>query len=131
MRFLERPFRPVDLTTTALQSFDLNSLIAQLESEPQYREKGRAGIALVRDAHVSVVLEALQKGSELRDHRAPASAMATLLSGRASFISEGGAKRVEMVPGTLVAFGADLTHALIAEENSACLIVIGGRLERG
>ncbi len=124
---LERPFRPVDLTSTPLESFDLNDLVAQLVLEPQYHEEGKAGITLARDAHVSVVLEALRKGSELREHRSPASAMVTLLSGRATFVSEAGAKRTEMIPGTLVAFASDLDHALVADEDSACLIVIGGR----
>jgi quercetin dioxygenase-like cupin family protein len=127
---IKHPFRPVDLTATPLEAFDLNDLIAQLALEPQYNAEGKAGITLVRDAHVSVVLEALRKGSELREHRAPASAMVGLLSGRATFVSEPGAKRVEMVPGTLVAFAAGLDHVLIAVEDSACLIVIGGRAGR-
>lgn len=127
---LTRPFRPVDLTATALESFDLKGLAEQLTMEPQYKEEGKAGVTLARDAHVSVVLQALRKGSELREHRAPASALATLLSGRATFVSESGSKRTEMVPGTLVAFSADLDHALVADEDSVCLIVIGGRAGR-
>jgi quercetin dioxygenase-like cupin family protein len=127
---LPRPFRPVDLTATALESFDLKGLAQQLTMEPQYNEEGKAGITLARDAHVSVVLEALRKGSELREHRAPASALATLLSGRATFVSEPGSRRTEMLPGTLVAFSADLDHALVADEDSVCLIVIGGRAGR-
>jgi quercetin dioxygenase-like cupin family protein len=124
---LTRPFRPVDLTVTALESFDLNGLAEQLTLEPQYQEEGKAGIALARDAHVSVVLEVLRQGSELREHRVPASALVTLLSGRATFVSEPGSKRTEMVPGTLVVFSAELDHALVADEDSVCLIVIGGR----
>lgn len=124
---LTRPFRPVDLTATDLESFDLNVLAEQLTMETQYKEEGKAGITLARDAQVSVVLEALRKGSELREHRAPASALVTLLSGRATFVSEPGSRRTEMVPGTLVAFSADLDHALFADEDSVCLLVIGGR----
>ncbi len=124
---LERPFRPVDLTATALESFDLNGLAAQLVVEPQYGEQGRAGVTLARDAQLAVVLEAIRKGGELRAHRAPASALVTLLSGKATFVSEAGAKRTEMVSGSLVAFAADLEHAVHADEDSVCLIVIGGR----
>jgi quercetin dioxygenase-like cupin family protein len=120
----------VDLTATALEAFDLNGLAEQLTMEPQFKEEGKAGVTLARDAHVSVVLEALRKGSELREHRAPASALVTLLSGRATFVSEPGSKRTEMVPGTLVAFTAGLDHTLVADEDSICLIVIGGRAGR-
>lgn len=130
MTQLERPFRPVDLTDTPLESFDLKGLVAQLTQERQYREEGMAGLTLARDAQISVVLQALRKGSELREHRAPASAIVTLLSGRATFTSEAGARRTQMVPGTLVAFASDLDHALVAEEDSACLLVIGGRTPR-
>lgn len=127
MSSVERPFRPVDPSATTLTSFDLHALAAQLVQDPQYEKDGRAGIALARDAHVSVVLEALRRGSELREHRAPTSAMATLISGRASFVSEGGATRTPMMPGTLVVFAAGLDHTVVAEEDSALLIVIGGR----
>ncbi len=131
MKPLSRPFRPVDMTATALESFDLRGLTEQLKLEPQYKEEGRAGVTLVRDAHVTVVLEALRKGSELREHRAPASGLVTLLSGSATFISEPGPKRTEMVPGTLVAFSAELKHALVSDEDSVCLIVIGGHAKQG
>ena len=121
-----RPFRPVDLTAAALESFDLSRLSEQLLLEPQYKE-GKAGVTLARDGRISVVFEALRRGSELREHRAPASALVILLSGRATFVSGPGPKRTRMVPGTLVVFAADLEHALVADEDSVCLIVIGGR----
>jgi len=124
---LARPFRPVDLTETDLESFDLHVLAEQLKTETQFKEEGKAGITLARDAHVSVVLEALRKGSEMREHRAPSSALVTLLSGRATFVSQPGSKRTEMIPGTLVAFSADLDHTLAAEEDRVFLLVIGGR----
>lgn len=130
MNPLERPFRPADLTETPVRSFDLHALAAQLVREPQYEAEGKAGLTLIRDAQVVLLLEALRKGSELREHRAPASAMVTLLSGRATFVSEAGAQRTELTPGTAVAFAAGLDHALLADEDSACLIVIGGRGER-
>jgi len=130
MDSLTRPFRPVDLTATDLESFDLKGLAEQLTMEPQFKDEGKAGITLARDAHVSVLLEALRKGSELREHRAPSSALVTLLSGKATFVSEPGSKRTPMVAGTLVAFSADLDHTLIADEDSVCLIVIGGRADR-
>lgn len=113
MNPLERPFRAADLTATALESFDLNDLVAQLVLEPRYHEEGKSGVTLARGAHVSVVLEVLRKGSEFREHRAPASPMVTLLSGRATFVSEAGVKRTAMIPGTLVAVASDLEHTVV------------------
>lgn len=127
MTRLDRPFRPVDPAVTPLESFDLHGLAAQLVQEPQYQKEGRAGITLARDAQVSVVLEALRAGGELREHHSPASAIVTLVSGRATLVSEAGAKRTSLDPGTLVVFSAALEHALVADEDSVCLLVIGGR----
>jgi quercetin dioxygenase-like cupin family protein len=127
MSKLERPFRPVDLAATALEAFDLNALAAQLREESQYREEGMAGITLVRDDRISVVLQTMRQGTPLREHSAPASALVTLLSGRASFTTEGGTKRTAMQPGTLVTFAAGLDHAVVADEDCAFLLVIGGR----
>jgi len=126
MASLDRPFRPLDLAATPLGSFDLDELVARLAEEPQYEREGRAGLTLVHDGQLTIVLEALRAGGELREHQAPASAMVTLVRGRATFVSDGD-KRTALVPGTLVAFASGLGHALVAEEDSACLIVIGGR----
>lgn len=127
MPSLDRPFRPVDLAATPLASFDLDDLVARLGQEPQYQQEGRAALTLVRDAQLSIVLVALRAGSDLREHHAPASAMVTLVRGRATLVSDGGAKRSEVAPGTLLAFASGLEHSLVAEEDSACLLVIGGR----
>lgn len=130
MTALERPFRPVSLSSEPVASFAVNDLVAQLIEEPQYEGEGKTGLALVRDTDLTVVLEVLRKGSELREHRAPAPAMVILLSGRATFTSGDGAQQREMVPGSLVAFASHLDHALVAVEDSACLIAIGGHAGR-
>ena len=127
MPSLDRPFRPVDLAATLLESFDLDDLVARLVQEPQYQDEGLAALTLVHDEQLSIVLAALRAGGELREHRAPASAMVTLIHGRATLLCDGGAKRTGMAPGTLVAFASGLDHSLVAEQDSACLLVIGGR----
>ena len=126
---LERSNRPIDPATTPLESFDLKGLAAELMEGPTYQERGQVAITLVRDAHISVVLVVLGKGGQLHKHHAPTSATVTLVSGRMTFSSESAAKQIEMLPGTLVAFAATLDHALVADEPSVCLIVIGGRSE--
>lgn len=131
MPSLDRPFRPVDLAATPLASFDLDDLVARLVQEPQYRQDDRAALTLVHDAQLSIVLVALRAGGEFREHHAPASAMVTLVRGRATLLSEGDATPTEVTPGTLVAFAAGLDHSLVAEEDSACLLVIGGRAAGG
>lgn len=126
MTALERPFRPVDLASSPVASFDLNDLAARLKEEPQYESVGKGGLTLAREADATVILEVLEKGRALKEHRAPATAMVVLLSGRATFRSAKGTPETELVPGSLVVFASDLDHALVADEDSTCLIVIGG-----
>ena len=122
-----RPFRPVDLKEKALEVLDLESLAEGLLGEAQYETEGKAGVTLTRDRGLSVVLEVLRKGGELGEHRAPGPAMVTLFSGRARFVSSGRGEEFEVVPGRMVLFAPGLEHALVAEEDCVCLIVIGGR----
>lgn len=130
MTTIERPFRPVDLDASPLASFDLNDLMAKLVLEPQYGEAGKGGITLARESDLTVVLEVLRKGCALKEHRAPANAMVILLSGRATFGSAKDGQQASMVPGSLVVFASGLEHSLVADEDSACLIVIGGHARR-
>lgn len=127
MPTLDRPFRPLDLSTSSHGRFDLPELADSLQHERQYRDEGKAGVTLTRDREITTVLQVLRAGSALREHRAPASAFVVLLRGRARFVAGDGAADTTLKPGTLVAFSSELGHALVADEDSACLIVIGGR----
>jgi quercetin dioxygenase-like cupin family protein len=97
-----------------------------IESATIYQEKGRSAVTLARDGQITVVLEALRKGNELKQHCAPSSATVALISGRATFNGGDGVQE-RMTPGSLVVLGKDVDHSLAAEEDSAYLITIGGR----
>jgi len=127
MKNWERPFRPADLSETPLESFDLEALIAGMRAESPYEESGRAGVTLVHDSHITVLLEAMKAGAELKEHSAPSSAMVTLISGEATFLTNGGEKRADLKPGSMVAFAGGVKHALLAVSDCSALIVIGGR----
>jgi len=124
----ERPHpRPVDPSIEPVEHFALAALATGLRQGEQYRRTGKAGSTLVRDDQLSIVLEVVRAGSAIREHRSPATATVVLLEGRASFVYEDGARRTPLARGELVAFSAEVDHALEADEDSLCLIVIGGR----
>ena len=123
---LDRPFRPVNPAEVSSKMFEVEDLVQALRTEPSYHESGRSAVTLARDGQITVVLEALRKGNELKKHRAPSSATVALVSGRATFKGGDGA-RERMTPGSLVVFGDDVDHSLSADEDCAYLITIGGR----
>lgn len=124
---LSRPFRPIDLAGDALEVFELYALGSELQGTEEYGSTGVAAVTLARDAHVTIVLVALRAGASMREHRAPSAGTALLLSGRGEFVAGADGKRAALAPGSLVAFSADLPHAVEAAEESLLLVTIGGR----
>lgn len=123
---LSRPFRPIELSADTLAFYSLPSLSKELASEAEYERSGVSAITIARDDHVTLVLVALRKGAVMREHRAPAAATVVLISGRAKFVAGDGAT-TDLEPGSLVAFSADVLHAVEALEDAVYLVIIGGR----
>jgi quercetin dioxygenase-like cupin family protein len=121
------PTRPLPLAPGTLEFFRLGELAAELEAREEYRRAGVAGATIARDDEATAVLVALRAGAVMREHRAPASAVVVLLSGRARFTAGEGAGATELAPGSLAVFAADVPHAVEALEDARYLVVIGGR----
>lgn len=116
---------PLAIGDGDLESFELGELSAGLWRDEALLERGRGGITLVRSEPMTVVLENLRAGEELKEHNAPASASVLLLEGRATFAS--GQVEITMSPGTVAVFGKAVPHSLRADEDSSVLITIGDR----
>ncbi len=124
-----RPFRPIELIAKTLAFFSLSDLAKDLSGEDEYERSGVSSVTLTRDGHVTALLVALRKGSTMREHRAPSAAIVVLLSGSGSFVAGDGTKTA-LMPGSLAAFAADVSHAIEASEDAAFLVIIGGRERR-
>jgi|SRR5690606_5146092 len=126
---LARPFRPIELSSGTLASFELPALAGALRGQEEYERTGVAAVTLARDDHVTLVLVALRRGDAMREHRAPSAGSVVVLSGRIAFSRSGGAQpeRTELAAGGLVAFAADVPHSVEALEDAAYLVAIGGR----
>ena len=121
----ERPYRPLKVNETWIESFPLKAMARQLMDENAFAESGRNALTLVRGDEMTVVLTVMKEGAALHEHRAPGPATVILLSGRIRMSS--GAEETPLEPGSAVSFTANLRHAVKAVEDSAFLIVIGGR----
>lgn len=121
----ERPYRPLKVGETWIESFPLKAMARQLMDEDAFAESGRNALTLVRGDEMTVVLTVIRAGTALHEHRAPGPATVILLSGNIRML--GGDEKMPLEPGSAVSFTADVLHAVEAVEDSAFLIVIGGR----
>ncbi|MYE90824.1 cupin domain-containing protein [Candidatus Poribacteria bacterium] len=120
----ERPYRPVDLNVSTTKEFPLMSMAEKLMEEAHSATSGRASLTLAHGDEMTLVLVALEAGTTLEDHSAPAAATVITLSGNIIFTTSG--QKVTLEQGEAITFTADVLHAVYASEDSVFLIAIGG-----
>lgn len=121
----ERPYRPVDLNVSTTKGFPLMSMAEKLMEEATSATSGRASLTLAHGDEMTLVLVVLKAGTTLEEHQAPAAAAVITLSGNIIFTTSG--EKITLKQGEAVTFTADILHAVYASEDSAFLIVIGGK----
>lgn len=126
----ERPFRPVELIPSIIKSFSLHSMAQQLMTEQVFAQSGRNALTLARSEDLTVVLTVVKAGTIIKEHQAPGPVTILPLFGRITF-STSHTKNASILleSGSAVVFAADVVHSVEANQDSAFLIVIGGRVE--
>ena len=124
----ERPYRPVDLNTPLTKSFPFMAMAENLMEEATSATSGRASLTLARGDELTIVLVTLKAGSALEEHPAPAAATVITLSGSIIFTTS--AEKITLEQGEGVTFTADILHSVYANEDSAFLVVIGGKASK-
>ncbi len=121
----ERPYKPVDLNTSLTQLFPLLSMAEDLMAEASFAKSGRSSLTLARGDELTIVLVVLKAGNTLEEHSAPAAATVITLSGKMIFTTS--SDKITLEQGDGVTFTNDILHSVYADEDSAFLIVIGGK----
>ena len=123
-RAFERPYKPFDLNISRIEGFPLASMAEQLMHEAESATSGRAALTLARGDEMTVVLVSMKAGRTLDEHSAPAAATVVALSGNILITTM--TKNLTLVQGESATFTADINHSVLANEDSAFLIIIGG-----
>jgi quercetin dioxygenase-like cupin family protein len=123
----ERPFRPVDLNDSTIRTFATQAMAEQLLNEEAKTGSGVASLALVRSDNLTVVLVAMQAGATLKEHQAPGPVTLVPVYGRMRLFTPPEAMPYILEPGKTAAYAAQVKHSVEAEEDSALLIIIGGK----
>ena len=66
----ERPYRPLNVDNSWIESFPLKAMARQLMDEDAFAESGRNALTLVRGNEMTVVLTVIRAGTALHEHRA-------------------------------------------------------------
>lgn len=101
------------------------SMAEKLMDEATSATSGRASLTLAHGDEMTLVLVVLKAGTTLEEHQAPAAATVITLSGNIIFTTS--SEKITLEQGEAVTFTADILHAVYASEDSAFLIVIGGK----
>ncbi len=124
----ERPFQPVDTTDATVTSFSMLDMTRQLMTEDSFNKTGRNALTLTSGNDLTLVLMVLKNQSMLHEHTAPGPITLTVLSGHIEFSVATAAEPLGLRPGEAAVCAAHLAHRVKALEDSAFLLVIGGRV---
>ncbi len=125
----ERPFRPTKITASTVASFSLLSMAHQLMTEDVVENTGRNSLSLAHGKDLTVVLLVLKDQAVLHEHTAPGPITVTALSGHLEFSTATESEPLKLRAGEAAVCAAHLPHSVKALEDSAFLLVIGGRAE--
>ncbi len=125
----ERPFRPTQLSDSTVSSFSLLRMAEQLMTEDVTEKTGRNALTLAHGHALTVVLLVLKNQAELHEHTAPGPITVTTLSGHLEFSTTAQSTPFMLKTGDATVCAAHLPHRVKALEDSAILLVIGGRDE--
>lgn len=98
-------------------------------SEEVIGRTGRNSLSLARSDEMTVVLLVLKDQAVLHEHKAPGPITVTTLSGHLEFSTESQEDPLYLKTGDSAVCAAHLPHRVKALEDSAFLLVIGGRTE--
>ncbi|ETX07161.1 MAG: hypothetical protein ETSY2_12835 [Candidatus Entotheonella gemina] len=93
------------------------------------KKTGRNALTLARGNDLTVVLMALKDQAMLHEHTAPGPITVTVLSGHVEFSTATESEPLRLRIGDAAVCAAHLPHWVKALEDSAFLLMIGGRAE--
>ncbi len=113
---------PIDISGSAVETFDLKAVAAALRASPEYANNGRSAQTLAKAPEMNVLLTVINEGVSLDEHEAPGSVTLTVIEGKVVFIS-GDAER-EVEAGCSVVFAPGVRHSVRGVDAAAFLLVI-------
>jgi hypothetical protein len=124
----ERPYKPLELTASTLDAFDVRSLAQQLTTEGPFIQHGRNGLTLAQGDPLTIVLTVAKAGKLALENDPPGPAILSVLWGSLSLAPQDGQTSERLGDGQFAAFAADAVHMVEIHSDCAFLTIIGGKV---
>ncbi len=118
---------PLHFAGSSFDHVDLRSIAEQLLSSDIAKRERRTARTLAKSKRLTVILEALRPGGEIREHAARGPVTIIPLLGSAKFSKPNGAEAISVDAGTALFIPPGERHSVSASEDTAFLIVIGSQ----
>lgn len=114
--------RPAVRLSRPIIEVDVNAELAE-RCGAAYQASDHTAKTLVKAAGLDVVLLALKAGGQVQEHRTYVPILVQALEGNVRLWVED--REFELIPGRLLAVGANLPHRLAAETEAGVLLTLG------
>lgn len=110
------------LLDASLVTMDLNYFIAQVRSEPSWKDSDRNSITIYKTNGLRLVLIALHEGAEMKTHTAAGIINIQVLEGELLFTAN--EQSVELSKGQMAALHTGIPHSVLAKKESVFLLTL-------
>ena len=114
--------RPID---APMVNMDLNAFKAQIKEEKAWKTGDRNAITIFKTDVMRIVLVALHKGTEMKQHSTDGVINVQVLEGHISFRT--GMQSAELNVGQMIALHAEIPHTVYANQESLFLLTLAKR----
>lgn len=120
--------RPAHALREPLMAFDLAREVERLRSEPEWRERDRTSITLLKSETFRLVLTIMRSGAEIGDDEADGPFAVHVLDGSVVVARDGSAATIR--PGSIATVEAGASWAVRASDDAAVLLALAWPEER-
>ena len=105
-----------------LVTIDLRFFIAQIKQEEQWKKTDRNAITIFKSLVMRIVLIALHKDAEMKDHTADGAINVEVIEGEMQFTTN--EQTITLYAGQMLVLQEGITHSVLAKEETVFLLTL-------
>ena len=105
-----------------LVTIDLHLFIAQIKQEKQWKKTDRNAITIFKSLFMRIVLIALHKGAQMKDHKATGTINVQVIEGEMQFTTN--EQTIILYAGQMLVLQDGIEHNVIAKEETVFLLTL-------
>ena len=103
-------------------TIDLRLFITQIKEEEQWKKTDRNAITIFKSLVMRMVLIALHKGAEMKDHKAAGTINVQVIEGEMQFTTNG--QNIILLAGQILVLQEGITHSVLAKKETTFLLTL-------